>query len=111
MSKRVPGGTPGGNREMKRPVASKVMILAGLILISPAAAFAQVQAGRIVGTVTDPNKAVVPNAKVVITNAGTNQAQNLTTNGAGEFVLTPVDPGLYHVSIAASGFRTSGVVG
>ena len=51
--------------------------------------------GRIVGTVTDPNKAVVPNARVVITNTGTNQTQTLTTNDAGDFVLTPANPAMY----------------
>jgi len=69
----------------------------------------QVQAGRIVGTVTDPNKAVIPNARVVITNTETNQIRNLTTNGAGEFVLTPAEPGVYDVTITAGGFGTSEV--
>src|SRR5436853_1559430 len=72
-------------------------------------AWAQVQAGRIVGTITDPNKAVVPNAKIVITNTATNQAQSLTTNSAGDFVLTPVNPGIYHIEVTASGFGTAEV--
>src|SRR5258708_28239536 len=67
-------------------------IVALAILATLPVCFGQVQAGRIVGTVTDPNKAVVPNAKVVIANTATNQAQTLTTNGAGDFVLTPVIP-------------------
>jgi hypothetical protein len=95
---------------MKRSVASKVTIIASLLLISLGpihSLLGQVQAGRIVGTVTDPNKAVIPNAKVVVTNTGTNQVQNLTTNRAGEFVLTPVDPGIYNVAITAAGFGTS----
>lgn len=64
----------------------------------------QVQAGRIVGTVTDPNKAVIPNAKVEITNTATNESQTVKTNGDGDFVLTPVDPGSYNVAITAAGF-------
>ena len=70
-------------------------------------ALAQVQAGRIVGTVTDPSKAVVPGAKVVITNLGTAQLQTLTTNSAGDFVLTPVNPGMYRVEVSAAGFETA----
>ncbi len=77
------------------------------ILATLTIAFAQVQAGRIVGTVTDPNKAVVPNAKVVIVNTATNQAQTLTTNGAGDFVLTPVNPGVYRIEVTATGFGTA----
>jgi hypothetical protein len=76
-------------------------------LFSASAAFAQVQAGRIVGTVYDPNHAVVPNAAVVITNVGTNQAQSLVTNHAGEFVLTPVNPGMYRVEVGAKGFGST----
>lgn len=73
------------------------------------ACWGQVQAGRIVGTVTDPNKAVVPNAKVVITNTGTNQTQILTSNSSGDFVLTPVNPGIYRVEVSATGFGTAEV--
>jgi hypothetical protein len=99
---------------MKRSVASNVTVIASLLvfgLVPIHRSFGQVQAGRIVGTVTDPNKAVIPNAKVVITNTGTNQSRNLTTNSTGEFVLTPADPGIYNVAITASGFGTSEVRG
>src|SRR5258708_10530412 len=82
-------------------------IVALAILATLPVCFGQVQAGRIVGTVTDPNKAVVPNAKVVIANTATNQAQTLTTNGAGDFVLTPVNPGVYRIEVTASGFGTA----
>src|SRR5215472_833338 len=70
---------------------------------------AQVQAGRIVGTVTDPSTAVVPGARVAITNLGTAQLQTLTTNSAGDFVLTPVNPGMYRVEVSAAGFETAEV--
>ena len=75
-----------------------------VILFSAATAFAQVQAGRIVGTVYDPNRAVVPNAVVTITNTATNQVQTLATSSIGDFVLTPVDPGIYRVAVNAKGF-------
>ena len=76
-------------------------------LFAAAALSAQIQAGRIVGTVYDPNKAVVPRAAVVITNTATNQVQALTTNGSGDFVLTPVEPGTYRVEVSAKGFGTA----
>ena len=74
-------------------------------------AFAQVQAGRIVGTVLDPNRAVVPNASVHITNTATGQTQNLTTSSTGDFVLTPADPGIYRIDVTAPGFGTAVVNG
>lgn len=87
----------------------KATTLCGIFLIAVAPCLAQIQAGRIVGTITDPNQAVVPNAKVVITNNETNQSQTLTTNGAGDFVLTPANPGTYRVEVSASGFGTAEV--
>jgi hypothetical protein len=91
----------GQEKKMK---AMKLFIVFAMA-VSPC--MAQVQAGRIVGTATDPNSAVVPNAKVAVTNMATNQTQTVTTNGAGEFVLTPVDPGIYRVAVTASGFGTA----
>ena len=87
----------------------KAMKLFALLLLAASACVAQVQAGRIVGTVTDPNKAVVPNATVAITNTATNQMQTLTSNGAGDFVLTPVNPGVYRVEVSAKGFGTAAI--
>jgi hypothetical protein len=87
----------------------KAKKLCVLFALCASQCLAQVQAGRIVGTVTDPNQALVPNARVVITNTATNQAQTLTTNGAGDFVLTPANPGTYRVEVSASGFGTSEV--
>jgi hypothetical protein len=78
-------------------------------ILTAAGMYAQIQSGRIVGTVYDPNKAVVPGAKVVITNTGTNQAQTLTSSGTGDFVLTPVNPGIYRVEVSAQGFGLSEV--
>ena len=87
----------------------KAMKLFVLFALATSACMAQIQAGRIVGTVTDPNKAVIPNARVVITNTATNQSQTLTTNEAGDFVLTPANPAIYRVQVTASGFDTSEV--
>ena len=72
-------------------------------------AFGQIQAGRIVGTVTDPGGAVVPSARVTITKVATNEAVNLTTNGVGEYVLTPVEPGIYKIDVTARGFSSAQV--
>ena len=94
---------------MKGVLAMKAMKLFIVFAIAAQTAAAQVQAGRIVGTVSDPNKAIVPNAKVVITNTGTSEAQTLSTNDAGDFVLTPVNPGVYRVDVTAAGFATAQV--
>ncbi|HWB84381.1 MAG TPA: carboxypeptidase-like regulatory domain-containing protein [Bryobacteraceae bacterium] len=71
------------------------------------ALWGQVQAGRIVGTVTDPAKAVVPNASVMVMNQATNQTYSATTNQTGGYVITPLDPGVYSVRVTAPGFQTA----
>jgi hypothetical protein len=68
---------------------------------------AQIQTGRIVGTVYDPNKAVVPNATVTVTNKGGNASLKVSTNETGRYVVPALNPGVYDVSVSASGFRTS----
>src|SRR5215213_6327534 len=68
---------------------------------------AQEYRGTIAGTVTDPNGAVVPGAKVTVKNVGTNVAVNVTTNESGTYVVPFLVPGSYSVSIVGDGFKTS----
>lgn len=60
-----------------------------VLLICAAGARVQVETGRFVGRITDPQGALVPNAVVKATNLGTNIVQTATTNSDGEFVITP----------------------
>jgi hypothetical protein len=69
--------------------------------------FAQEYRGTISGTVTDPNGAVVPGAKVTVKNSGTNIAVNATTNESGSFTVPYLVPGAYSVSVVGDGFKTS----
>jgi Carboxypeptidase regulatory-like domain len=72
-------------------------------------AFAQatLSTGSIQGLVTDPSGAVVPGAKVVITNQGTGQALSITTNSSGLYNSGAIVPGEYKVRVEYKGFRTS----
>ena len=78
-----------------------------IAVLAAVPAFAQVQAGRVVGTIYDPNRAVVPGATVTVTDQRKNVSQRVTTNQTGDFVVTPLDPGMYSVSATATGFQTS----
>ncbi len=69
-------------------------------------AFAQVQTGRLTGTIFDPTKAAVPNATITVTNKGTGVAQKVTSGATGGYVVTSLNPGFYDVSAGAGGFRT-----
>ncbi len=46
---------------------------------------AQLTNGDVIGTVTDSIGAVIPGAKVTLTNTGTRIAASTTTNGTGDY--------------------------
>ena len=76
------------------------------------AAWAQ-ETSTINGTVTDPSGAVIPNAKVTISNQETGNAQTTTTNSSGIYDMPGLSVGHYDLSVSAPGFTTykkSGIV-
>src|SRR5580698_9413897 len=62
--------------------------------------------GAISGTISDPTGAVVANASVSATNTGTNAATNRPTTKNGYYLLSPLPPGDYTITVTAAGFRT-----
>src|SRR5580704_11934788 len=80
------------------------VLLVALIGFS-ASTFAQQT--TIVGTVTDPSGAVVPNVAVVITNTDTGQSRTYPTNDAGQYVAPDLQIGHYDVKASAAGFKAA----
>ena len=75
------------------------------ILLGSARLFAQATAsGNIIGTVTDPTAAAVPNATVTATNKSSNAQRTTSTNGAGQFRFDLLPIGPYSISVQATGF-------
>lgn len=66
--------------------------------------FGQVDMGTIQGTVLDSSGAVIPNAKVSLTNEGTNLTITTTANSYGAYIFTPIRIGTYTVAAEAPGF-------
>jgi hypothetical protein len=97
-----------GSTFVRKPRSPRMKITQFLAatLLSGSAAFAQIQTGRIAGTVYDPNKAVVPNATVIVTNTETKVAQKVLSKSAGDYVVPALNPGIYEIHVSASGFRT-----
>ena len=60
--------------------------------------------GRIIGTVTDPQDAAVPGARVIVTNTGTNVISDTTSNGEGFYQVLQLPVGSYTVSVEHAGF-------
>jgi hypothetical protein len=84
---------------------ARLSLLLTVALAAPA--WSQVQSGRIVGTVRDAQQATTPKATVTVTSSATGQSLNVTTNDSGDYVVTPVNPGLYRVTVALAGFQTA----
>ncbi len=81
-------------------------LLGAALLLLPTLASAQT-AATIVGDVTDPSGAAVPGVAVTVTNDGTGIAREVSTNEAGQYRVSPLNPGNYTVAVEAAGFKSS----
>ena len=89
----------------------KVLAAPFLILALSSWLLASLDRGAIRGTVTDPQGAVVPGAKVVVRNVDTGVGTNLVSNSAGFYLATDLVPGKYVVHIEAKGFSPVDIEG
>jgi outer membrane receptor protein involved in Fe transport len=58
------------------------------------------------GTVTDPQGAVVPNAKVTVRSRATGAERTAQTDADGAYQVASLQPGEYRVEVQAQGFQT-----
>ena len=91
--------------DTRRATAPFLGLLALLML--PGSIWAQFTTGTILGTVTDPSGAAVPEAVVTATNLETGFARNAKTDQAGDFTLVNVPLGNYQVRAEAPGFKAA----
>lgn len=70
---------------------------------------AQTFRGTILGTVTDPNGAVVAGARVIAKNLGTGIQRGAITDGEGNYSISELPIGKYEVSAEQSGFQVTRV--
>src|SRR5260221_11085029 len=74
--------------------------------VRPHAAFAQARdTASLFGTITDAQAAVVPGARVTITNTATGLSRNTVTDSSGGFVFPLLPVGSYNLSVEQTGFR------
>jgi len=69
------------------------------------AVYAQVPTGTVSGAVTDPSGAIVPNARIAITNRSTDFTRSVLTNGEGLYSAPALPPGDYEIRSEKPGFR------
>ena len=93
---------------MRKPAVSsaQLFLFALLIVTSAISAVAQNNKGAIVGTVKDPNDALVAKAQVKVTSAKTGEVRTTDTSDDGTYTVTNLEPGPYNVTVEASGFQT-----
>ena len=91
-----------------------IAVIALAILASvPRPVFGQAGYGSIGGSIQDPAGAVVPNAKVTVTNTATSIATRSTSLGDGRYLAAQLPPGMYQISVEGPGFKkyvSSGIV-
>ena len=84
----------------------RALCMGTILSLFSALAFAQESRGSITGRVIDPQNAVVPGAKVVVTDVGTGVSNNVTTNATGYWEVNFLIPGKYSVTAELAGFKT-----
>src|SRR5215831_19400406 len=89
----------GGNMQIKWK-------LAGAVILAPAALLAQSTFGTILGTVSDSSGAIVPRAKITITNQAENVSRATITDQFGNYEMLNLKAGTYTVAGEATGFKT-----
>ena len=62
--------------------------------------------GSVSGTVTDTTGAVIPDAEVTATQAGTGLQLKTSTSGAGTYVFPTLAPSVYNLAVSHAGFQT-----
>jgi hypothetical protein len=94
----------GGSRT--RPLVANLLtslVFIGLVMVPVLKA--QLDTGAILGTVKDQSGAVIPGAKVTVTNEGTAFTLVTVTSGTGTYEFTPLKIGTYSISAEFQGFQ------
>src|SRR5580700_10631659 len=95
---------------VRRACRYLLLALAGC-LIGCLSTSAQTATGRIIGTVTDAQGAVIAAAKITVTNTGTNVSWNTVTNSDGFYQVLELPVGTYLVAAEHSGFSKVATAG
>jgi hypothetical protein len=84
----------------------RISLCVVVVLLLATSAWAQLASQTaLVGTVTDSAGLVVPGARVVAVNVGTQDTYEATTNAEGYYNIQFIRPGRYDVSVTVDGFQ------
>src|SRR5437870_2570822 len=77
-----------------------------LAFLTAALLCGQTYQGGLRGLIQDPGAAVIPGAKITLTNTASGVTRSVSTNERGEYVFATLDPGTYTLRAEAQGFKT-----
>jgi len=83
----------------------RVFVAVFALSISSGLAFSQGTTSRLLGIISDPSGADVPNANVTLTNEGTAAVFSTRSGASGAYTFDSLQPGNYTLTVEASGFR------
>jgi hypothetical protein len=86
-----------------RPLSISLLLV--LLFLVPLAE-AQLYTGSVTGVVTDPSGAAVPAAKVTLVDQDKGFAFTARTDSTGRYLLRPIPPGTYRISVEAANFQS-----
>jgi len=95
----------------RNTLCALLSVVACCLVLQGVPCMAQVDQGTITGTVTDASGAVVPDAKVTLTENDTGLVLQSVANKGGVYVFSPVKIGNYTVTASAPGFSTASLPG
>jgi hypothetical protein len=93
------------------PGSSRTLLILACLLLCVSWLFnlslqAQIYSGSLTGVVTDPSGAVVPGAKVKLTDVDKGFSYDTETDSTGRYVLRSLPPSKYRLSVGLIGFNT-----
>ena len=96
----------GAQKSMRETQRVTRVLVTGLVLMAGTSmAHAQLATADVLGTVTDTTGAVVPQAKVTITNTGTHEQRMAMTDSSGNYDFSLLPVGVYDVNVIETGFK------
>jgi Carboxypeptidase regulatory-like domain len=82
------------------------LTLVAILLVAAGAGAQNLQRGEVRGFVFDTQHALVPNAKVTISNPSTGYKHEITTDSSGSYGFPQLLPGVYQIKAEAAGFAS-----
>ncbi len=86
-------------------LSNKLYTCLAILLLASSVLLGQAVTGTLLGTVTDGTGAIVPNAKIVVTEINTGTTRSGSTSEAGTYSFPDLPSGTYNVSAEQTGFK------